>query len=104
MSTFGKGTIQLQDPTDPSKVANITTTGSVDSQNIIIRDSDGNALANGLVPEIYDYIALTYVASGNGAGEIETVTYKTGGSGGTTQATLTLGYDANDKLSTITKS
>lgn len=58
----------------------------------------------GLVPEDYDYIALTYVAAGNGAGEIETVTYKTGGSGGTTVATLTLTYDANDNISTITKS
>jgi len=52
----------------------------------------------------YNYIALTYVASGDGAGEIETVVYKTGGAGGTTVATLTLGYDASDRLSTITKS
>lgn len=52
----------------------------------------------------YDYIVLTYVAAGNGAGEIETVTYKTGGASGTTLATLTLTYDANDKLSTVTKS
>lgn len=51
----------------------------------------------------YDYIAITYVTVGNGIGEIETVTYKTGGSGGTTVATLTLAYDANDKLSTVTK-
>jgi hypothetical protein len=60
-------------------------------------------LSMGLVPDDYDYIALTYVAAGNGAGEIETVTYKTGGSDGTTVAVLTLGYDANDKLSTVTK-
>ena len=51
----------------------------------------------------YDYIALTYVAAGNGAGEIETVTYKSGGAGGSTVATLTLAYDVNDKLSTVTK-
>ena len=57
-----------------------------------------------LVPAIYDYIALTYVAAGNGAGEAETVTYKTGGSGGTTQATLTLTYDASDNVATVTKS
>lgn len=47
---------------------------------------------------------LTYVPSGNGTGEIETVTYKTGGASGTTVGTLTLAYDANDKLSTVTKS
>jgi hypothetical protein len=57
----------------------------------------------GLVPDAYDYIALTYVAAGNGAGEIETVVYKTGGSGGTTVATLTLAYDANNNLSSVTK-
>jgi len=58
----------------------------------------------GLDIPAHDYIALTYVAAGNGAGEIETVVYKTGGSGGSTVATLTLAYDANDKLSTVTKS
>ena len=52
----------------------------------------------------HDYIALTYVTVGNGIGEIETVIYKTGGSGGTTVGTLTLAYDANDKLSTVTRS
>ena len=56
-----------------------------------------------LVPDKYDYIALTYVASGQGVGEIETVTYKTGGSGGTSVAVLTLGYDADNKLSSVTK-
>lgn len=51
----------------------------------------------------YDYLALTYVASGNGAGEIETVVYKTGGSGGTTVATLTLAYDASNNLTSVTQ-
>ncbi len=51
----------------------------------------------------YDYIALTYVAAGNGAGEIETVVFKTGGSGGTTVGTLTLAYDASDNISSVTK-
>ena len=52
----------------------------------------------------YDYLALTYVASGNGVGEIETVVYKTGGSGGTTVATLTLAYNASNEVSAVTKS
>ena len=59
---------------------------------------------SGLVSEPFDYILLTYVASGNGAGEIETVTYKQGGASGTTVATLTLTYDASDRISTITRS
>lgn len=58
----------------------------------------------GLVSENYDYIALTYVAAGDGIGEIETVTYKQGGAGGTTVATLTLAYDSDDNLSSVTRS
>lgn len=51
----------------------------------------------------FDYIALTYVAAGNGVGEIETVVYKTGGAGGSTVATLTLAYNASNEISSITK-
>ena len=51
----------------------------------------------------YDYIALTYVSAGNGAGEIETVIYKDGGVGGDTVATLTLAYNASNEISSITK-
>jgi len=58
---------------------------------------------NALVPDEYDYIALTYVATGNGEGEVETVTYKTGGSGGTTVATLTLTYNSDNEISSVTK-
>lgn len=58
----------------------------------------------GLNIPVHDYIALTYVAAGNGAGEIETVVYKSGGAGGSTVATLTLVYDGSDNLSTVTKS
>ena len=49
----------------------------------------------------YDYLALTYVSSGNGAGEVETVTYKTGGSAGTTVATLTLTYNSSDEVALV---
>lgn len=60
-------------------------------------------LAGALVPEAFNYIELTYVAAGNGEGEIETATYKTGGAAGTTVATLTLAYDANNRLTSVTK-
>ena len=59
---------------------------------------------NSLITAAFDYIALTYVAAGNGEGEVETAIYKTGGSGGTTVGTLTLAYDGDNKLSTVTKS
>ena len=57
----------------------------------------------GLVTQAYNYIILTYVATGNGEGEIETATYKTGGAGGTTVATLTITYNSDDKIATVTK-
>lgn len=52
----------------------------------------------------YDYIATTYVVAGNGIGEVETRTFKTGGAGGTTIATLTYVYDANNRIISETKS
>ena len=64
-----------------------------------------NARVGGsFVAEAFDYIALTYVPSGNGVGEIQTAVYKTGGAAGTTVATLTLAYDGSNRLSSVTKS
>jgi len=54
-----------------------------------------------LVPEVYDNLILTYVAAGNGAGEVETVTYKNGTD---VVGTLTLTYDASDRLITVIRS
>lgn len=67
---------------------------------VIQADGQGNFITPFAPPE-YDEIALTYVTSGNGTGEIETVIYKLST---VTQATLTLSYDANDKLSGVLKS
>lgn len=69
-----------------------------------VLDSLNARLAGNLVPETFDYLQLTYVAAGNGIGEIETVVYKTGGSGGSTVATLTLAYDGSDRLASVTRS
>lgn len=55
-------------------------------------------MGNGLVPEEYDYIQLGYTGS-----DLTTVTYKIGGSGGTTVATLTMTYSAGI-LQTVTRS
>tara|TARA_R100001443_G_scaffold102933_1_gene111204 strand:- start:12238 stop:12441 length:204 start_codon:yes stop_codon:yes gene_type:complete len=57
----------------------------------------------GLYIPPHDYVSMTYVASGNGTGEIETITYKEGGASGVVVATMTLTYDANNKLSDVTK-
>ena len=65
-------------------------------------NSDGE-LPIGFEIPAHDYIALTYVAAGNGAGEVETVTYKTDGASGTTVATLTLAYNVGNDVSSVTK-
>lgn len=58
----------------------------------------------GFVTDPYDTVALTYVADENdGAGEIETATYKIGGSGGTIVAVLTITYNADSKITSIAK-
>ena len=54
-----------------------------------------------LVSEKYTSITLTYVPSGDGVGEIQTVTYLNGIS---TVATLTLGYDAEHRITSIVRS
>ena len=82
-------------------VENVAETGLV-RQNPIATEAQLDKLIGFEIPA-YDYIALTYVAAGNGVGEIETVVYKTGGSGGTTVATLTLAYNAANEISSITK-
>jgi hypothetical protein len=57
-----------------------------------------NVLTGLEIPE-HDYIDLSYTGS-----NLTGVVYKTGGSGGTTVATLTLVYDGNDNLISVTKS
>jgi hypothetical protein len=64
-------------------------------QDDIIAGLEGIA---GLVTLAYDYINITYTGV-----NATTVVFKTGGSGGTTVATLTITYDANNNPLTVTK-
>lgn len=54
-----------------------------------------------LVPERHNAIELTYVTAGNGIGEIATVVYKLDA---TVVGTLTLSYNASNKLSGVVRS
>ena len=68
----------------------------------IIDNGDGTysiavSAFNSLVPASYDYISLTYTGD-----NLTGVVYKTGGSGGTTIATLTLAYSGST-LTSVTK-
>lgn len=60
-----------------------------------------DSVANSLVPSEYDYIKLLY--SGVSVSNLVTVIFKDGGAIGPTISTLTLGYDMNNNLSTVTK-
>lgn len=84
----------------PTGAATQTTLANV--QTAI--DALNARVAGSLVPEEFDYQDFTYVPSGNGVGEIATVVYKLGGSGGTTVATLSLSYDGSNRLSSVTRS
>lgn len=60
-----------------------------------------NKSAGALVPEAFDYQAITYVGITT---DINTVVYKLGGAGGATVATLTMAYDGSNRLSSVTRS
>jgi len=88
------------------------TTGDIEIGAVELKDSASDnratitsgalrvfdAVANSLVPSVYDYIGMTYTGS-----NIATVTFKTGGVSGTTVSTLSLGYSGNNLVS-VTKS
>jgi len=75
--------------------------GAVSIGDIEIKNDSGNPIPTieGLTIPEHDYISLTYTGS-----NLTGVVYKTGGSGGTTVATLTLAYDGSDNLTSVTKS
>jgi hypothetical protein len=86
---------------DPLPVDIGSATLSVTADGVEIKNDSGNPIptVEGLsIPE-HDYIALSYTGS-----NLTGVEYKDGGAGGTTVATLTLAYDGNDNLTSVTKS
>ena len=75
-----------------------TYENGAEARRIVPVDGSGNVVnLGGLVPEKYDYIILGYTGF-----NMTSVVYKTGGSGGTTVATITLTYSGAQIL-TITK-
>ena len=65
--------------------------------------SDSNWARNPLplVDTPYDYVAFT---DADGNGNYQTITFKSGGSGGTTQRTLSLTFDSSNNATTIARS
>ena len=58
----------------------------------------GNSIPGFAIPE-HDYVSMTYTGP-----NMTTVVYRQGGSGGTVVTTLTLTYDGNNNVTSITKS
>lgn len=55
----------------------------------------------GFVDTAYDYVGFS---SPDANGNYQTIVFNTGGSGGTTQRTLTLAYDGSSNVTSITRS
>lgn len=92
---------------DPLPIDIQGATLSLDAAGVEIANDSGNPVPvsgtvntlSGLEIPDHDYIALSYTGS-----NLTGVVYKTGGSGGTTVATLTLAYDGSNNLTSVTKS
>jgi len=61
-------------------------------------NSAGELMMSSLIPEKYDYLSFSYTGS-----NLTGIVFKTGGAGGTTVATLTLGYDGSNNLTSIAR-
>lgn len=53
---------------------------------------------NSLVPSVYDYIALSYTS-----GNLTTAVYKDGGMSGAVVSTLTIAYDVDNNITSVTR-
>ena len=87
-------------PTSSTLIAGENPSGNLQPVSV---DANGDVNVNivsALVPTSYNEIDLTYIPSGNGAGQIGTATYKLSG---VTVATLTLTYDSSNNLITVVK-
>lgn len=60
------------------------------------------SVGGSLTPFAYDYLDVTYIPSGNGAGQPGTIHYYSGGSGGTLVGTMTITYNASNNPLTVT--
>lgn len=88
----------------PTGVVNVTppvpaiaVTGTVAVSNFPVKQNVDNLTQ--LIPFEYDYIGMSPTGTNP-----TTIVYKTGGVGGTTVATLTLTYDANNNIQTVARS
>lgn len=85
---------KLNSKLDASQIAREVFDDSTESIKV-------KSVGGSLVPDVYDTIAITYISSGNGLGEVSTATYSLSGN---VIATLTLSYDVSNRLINVVKS
>lgn len=91
IATLAAAPVQfVKNGTDTEVSVNTTTLGSSEPLPVLNMSA--------FVPKLYDEVALTYVAAGNGVGQIQTAVYKLAT---VTVRTLTLSYDGSNRLSGV---
>lgn len=88
----------------PSGALTVSSTLDAETTKVIGRVNQGTSpwvTTAGIIDKLFDYISFT---NADANGNYQTLDFKTGGAGGTTQRTLTLTYDANSKVTSITRS
>ena len=95
------GFVSNVSPSTPLPVNIGSATLSVTADGVEIKNDSGTPIPtiDGLSIPAHDHLALSYTGS-----NLTGVVYKTGGSGGTTVATLALAYDGSSNLTSVTKS
>lgn len=88
-------------PTGAATAANQTSEISQLSTIATATAALNQRTAGSLTPVAYDEIDLTYVPSGNGAGQIQTASFRLVG---TLVKTITLTYDASNRIATVVAS
>jgi hypothetical protein len=91
---------------DAAGMVDIDANQVIRSQADILPNNEGLAqkviaVGGTLVPKVYDEIALSYITSGPGTGEIGIVTYKLNT---VNVCTLTLSYDGSNRLINVARS
>lgn len=89
--------IKLISGDNPNIQATVSTVGAVNALEVTGSVFPVGGILSGIA---YDYVSINYSGTTS-----DVYTFKTGGSGGTTVATITLGYTDSGKgtLSTVTK-
>lgn len=90
-------------PTSSDQVAGQDPSGNLQPlQTDAAGDLKVLSVGGSLTPFAYDYLNITYINSGNGAGQPGTIQYYVGGSGGTLVKTMTVTYNASNNPLTVT--